>query len=134
MGQSSTQREKIKEYFWDRFGQWVPLPELLPFAAQYNARICELRRELRPKGYWIFNRTERQSDGTIHSWFRLDYRAAIDATPTKPQKPALDHPEDKKKTDRHANADWFEREFGKRPASKPATTTPELPLFVGVQS
>ncbi|HKW35863.1 MAG TPA: hypothetical protein VJN92_22850 [Candidatus Acidoferrum sp.] len=84
MSQRNTQREKIKDYLWARFGEWVPLPEILPFAAQYSARIHEMRKELGPRGYAIENRTEIQADGSKRSWFKLDYAAAIDVTPPKP--------------------------------------------------
>jgi hypothetical protein len=57
-------------------------------AAQYNARIFELRR----RGFNIENRVEMRDDGSRHSWFRL-----IPSTPApipnapKPEapKPAL---------------------------------------------
>lgn len=48
-------------------GAWVPLPKIVECAAQYNARIFELRRV----GYLITNRT-REVDGERHSWFRLE--------------------------------------------------------------
>ena len=101
--QSSTQRQKIKDYLWSRFGQWVSLPEILPFAAQYSARIHELRKELRPRGYDIENKTETQPDGTRRSWFKLGYAAAIDVTP----EPA--------KSTRHERASQFDREFRPKP-------------------
>lgn len=84
MSQRNTQRDKIKDYLWARLGQWVPLPEILAFAAQYSARIHELRKELLPRGYVIENKTETQADGSRHSWFKLDYADAIDVTPAKP--------------------------------------------------
>ena len=48
-------------------GGWVPLPEITNCAAQYNARIFELRR----LGFRIENRT-RKVNGQRHSWFRLE--------------------------------------------------------------
>jgi hypothetical protein len=48
-------------------GAWVPLPTIIECAAQYNARIFELRR----LGYRTTNRT-REVDGERHSWFRLE--------------------------------------------------------------
>jgi hypothetical protein len=48
-------------------GAWVPLPKIIECAAQYNARIFELRR----LGHRITNRT-REIDGVRHSWFRLE--------------------------------------------------------------
>lgn len=56
-------------------GAWVPLPKIVECAAQYNARIFELRRV----GYRITNRT-REVDGERHSWFRLESPPA-DALP-----------------------------------------------------
>jgi hypothetical protein len=47
-------------------GKWIPLPEIAACAAQYNARIFELRR----LGFAIENRT-KEIDGVRHSWFRL---------------------------------------------------------------
>jgi len=48
-------------------GAWVPLPRIIECAAQYNARIFELRR----LGFHITNRT-REIDGQRHSWFRIE--------------------------------------------------------------
>ena len=61
-----TQRAKILRVLVEANGCEVPLFKLSAIAAQYNARIFELRR----MGYHIENRTET-SDGTQHSWFRL---------------------------------------------------------------
>lgn len=61
-----TQRDRILRLLIDARGAWVPLPEIIELAAQYNARILELRR----LGFNIENRTERV-DGARHSWFRL---------------------------------------------------------------
>jgi hypothetical protein len=66
-GQSKTQAAAILRLLIDARGAWVPLPEILKCAAQYSARICELRKQ----GFRIENRTERQPDGARHSWFRL---------------------------------------------------------------
>lgn len=116
----NTQREKIKDYLWARFGQWVPLHEILALGiAQYSARIFELRRELRPRGYVIENRKERQPDGSTHSWFKLDYSAA---------KPAP-------QSGRASRISWFEKTFGKPSSAKPeqAEESADLPLFAGVR-
>lgn len=51
----------------DARGAWVPLPQIMACAAQYNTRIFELRRQ----GFNIENRCESQPDGARHSWFRL---------------------------------------------------------------
>lgn len=62
-----TQRDKILRLLQERHGDWVPLPEILALgAAQYGARILELRRQ----GFQIQNRTEHRN-GKVHSWFRI---------------------------------------------------------------
>ena len=63
----STQRSKILAVLVQAHGGWVPLPEITVCAAQYNARIFELRR----LGLRIVNRT-KEVDGVRHSWFRLE--------------------------------------------------------------
>jgi len=60
------QRDRILRLFQSREGEWIPLYEILPLAAQYNARI----KELREKGHRIENRTEHH-DGVVFSWFRF---------------------------------------------------------------
>jgi len=47
-------------------GEWVPLPQIMKHAAQYNARLFGLRK----LGFKIENRTE-VCEGVRHSWFRL---------------------------------------------------------------
>jgi hypothetical protein len=59
-------------------GQWVPLPEITACAAQYNARIFELRR----LGFSIENRTE-EANGVRHSWFRIASSPAVQAVPSE---------------------------------------------------
>lgn len=62
------QRQKILELLIAARSAWVPLPAILALGvAQYNARIFELRA----LGFRIENRTERDGDGQVHSWFRL---------------------------------------------------------------
>ena len=61
-----SQRGRILQLLIDAHYDWVPLPELMARAAQYNSRILELRR----LGFRIENRTELR-DGKKHSWFRL---------------------------------------------------------------
>ena len=63
---SSTQRARILRLLIEAKGGWVPLPEIAECAAQYNARIFELRRLNFP----IENRT-KEINGVRHSWFRL---------------------------------------------------------------
>ncbi len=60
-------------------GAWVPLPELMKLAAQYNARIFDLRK----LGLTIENKTET-IDGVRHSWFRL-----VTGPPTTKAAPAV---------------------------------------------
>lgn len=60
------QQDAIHQLLLDARGGWVPLPELMKLAAQYNARIYSLRRD----GHRIENRTEIVS-GERYSWFRL---------------------------------------------------------------
>ena len=62
---AKTQRARILRLLIEARG-WVPLPELIACAAQYNARVLELRR----LGFAIENKTERVN-GERHSWFRL---------------------------------------------------------------
>jgi hypothetical protein len=67
----STQRAKILAELVSARGDWVPLPKITACAAQYNARVYELRR----LGFKIVNRT-RDVDGVRHSWFRLESKPA----------------------------------------------------------
>lgn len=62
-----TQRAKILAELVSARGDWVPLYRVTQHAAQYNARVYELRR----MGFVIHNRT-RDIDGVRHSWFRLE--------------------------------------------------------------
>ena len=66
MKSRGSQRERIFRLLQSRAGQWVPLYEITPLAAQYNTRI----KELRERGHIIDNHT-RHVDGVVHSWFRL---------------------------------------------------------------
>jgi hypothetical protein len=78
--QSKTQSAAILRLLIEARGSWVPLPEILKCAAQYSARVCELRK----LGFNIENRTERRPDGARHSWFRLVPRRAETQEP-KPE-------------------------------------------------
>ncbi len=69
------QRSRILGVLIAAHGTWVPLPEIIECAAQYNARIFELRR----LGFRIANRT-REVDGRRCSWFRLESRPATATT------------------------------------------------------
>ena len=61
------QRGRVLRAFLEAPGREVPLPELLKIAAQYSARIFELRAI----GFRITNRTATIA-GVKHSWFRLE--------------------------------------------------------------
>lgn len=65
--QRATQRAKILEILLNANGNWIGLPQIAACAAQYNARIFELRR----LGFRILNRT-KEVDGVRHSWFKLE--------------------------------------------------------------
>jgi hypothetical protein len=74
-----TQRSKILAELVSARGAWVPLPRVTQHAAQYNARIFELRR----MGFRIANRTKEVS-GARHSWFRLE-PGPSEALPAQPE-------------------------------------------------
>jgi hypothetical protein len=61
-----TQRDRILALLIAAHGQWVELPEIMRLAAQYNARLWELRH----LGFNIENKI-RDVGGVRHSWFRL---------------------------------------------------------------
>lgn len=104
---AKTQRGEILALLIKARGEWVPLPAITACAAQYNARVFELRR----LGFNIENRTETDSkSGQRHSWFRL--LSATIATNT-------------------ASPDWYERDHGARPKSPRFADS--LPLFTSVQ-
>jgi hypothetical protein len=67
MTSRASQRERILELLLAARGNWVSLPQVQACAAQYNARVFELRR----LGYRITNRI-REVQGQRHSWFRLE--------------------------------------------------------------
>jgi hypothetical protein len=74
------QRDQILGLLIAARGDWVPLPKITDCAAQYNARIFELRR----LGFRIANRT-RLVNGTKHSWFRLELQPATATSPQERQ-------------------------------------------------
>lgn len=76
--QSKTQCAAILRLLLEARGAWVPLPEIMACAAQYNARLWTLRHQM---GFNIENRTENV-DGVRHSWFRL---VPSPAAPPKPE-------------------------------------------------
>lgn len=77
---AKTQSASILRALIDAHGAWVPLPEIMACAAQYNARIFELREQ----GYEIENRTEVIA-GARHSWFRLVDSPTSSAPPSSPK-------------------------------------------------
>lgn len=123
-GSAKTQRARILRLLIDARGALVPLPEIMACAAQYNARLFELRRS----GFHIENRTERDDTGKVHSWYRLvnspiPTESAAVAGPVSP--PAASS----------SSADWYERQTGqKRPSSQALDELPPLSsLFAGVK-
>lgn len=65
---TKSQRGRILRLLIDADCDWVPLPEIMECAAQYNARVHELRK----LGFAIENRTETDAEtGIRHSRFRL---------------------------------------------------------------
>ena len=69
---------------FDAKGGWVPLPEIQRHAAQYNSRLFEIRR----LGFTVENRTERDENGNVLSWYRL-----LLGVPAQPLSPAADPPQ-----------------------------------------
>ncbi len=61
-----TQRGRILAVLIEAHSEWVPGPQIFRLAAQYSARIHELRK----LGFQIENKTAKV-DGQRHSWFRL---------------------------------------------------------------
>lgn len=76
---AKTQRGEILALLVKARGEWVPLPEIMACAAQYNARVFELRR----LGFNIENRTETVNSER-RSWFRL-----LPSTSSKPKPEAV---------------------------------------------
>lgn len=64
--EKKSQRGAILALLIQARGQWVELPEIMRLAAQYGARIYELRR----LGFKIENKI-RDVGGVRRSWFRL---------------------------------------------------------------
>lgn len=70
-----SQRAKILALLIAARGGEVPLPEIIAIAAQYNARIHELRR----LGFRISSRT-KIVNSERHSWLRLELQPAKSAS------------------------------------------------------
>ena len=83
--QSNTQRSAILRLLLDAKGAWVPLPDIMECAAQYNARIFELRKQ----GFNIENRTQMVGD-VRHSWFRLIASPKAPEAKPEPPKPSVE--------------------------------------------
>jgi len=66
-GGAKSQRDQILALLINARGSWVPLTEIIPLAAQYNALFHEIRHK---RGFNVENRTQ-EVDGIRHSWFRL---------------------------------------------------------------
>jgi hypothetical protein len=77
--QRKTQSAAILRLLIEAHSGWVPLPEIMACAAQYNSRI----HSLRGLGFVIENKTERVN-GVRHSWFRLVNSPAQSEASRKP--------------------------------------------------
>lgn len=64
----ATQRNRILELLIDARGEWVPLPQISQCAAQYNARIFELRH----MGFRIPSPRTQTVNGRRRTWYRID--------------------------------------------------------------
>jgi len=98
---TTRQAEKILALLRSAHGGWVPLPEIMACAAQYNARVFELRQ----RGLNIENRTETMGNGSRHSWFRLVTDAPVEHGTA-----------DTQTTD---PGDWYASKYGQRPRVDP---------------
>jgi hypothetical protein len=77
-----TQAARILEILRTAHGDWVPLPTIAGCAAQYNARVFELRR----LGFPIANRTKLEN-GVKHSWYRLESQTPPAGAPQEKKPP-----------------------------------------------
>lgn len=83
-----TQRGRILALLIEARGQWVAGPQIFRLAAQYSARIHELRK----LGFRIENKTATV-DGQRHSWFRLVPRLSpFRENPAEPSQRAIQQP------------------------------------------
>ncbi|KKL59150.1 hypothetical protein LCGC14_2218240 [marine sediment metagenome] len=81
-----SQRDKMRLIFKENPNELIRLPEVMAIAAQYNARIKELRAE----GMLIKN-MKKKVDGKWHSWFiyipeKSKNQEPVDATTTESMK------------------------------------------------
>jgi hypothetical protein len=82
----STQRDKILALLVAARGGEVGLPQIKACAAQYAARICELRRA----GFRIPPPRMETVNGRRHSWYRLEpepARTTISKAPMQESEP-----------------------------------------------
>jgi hypothetical protein len=77
----STQRGKILALLIAARGDWVPLPAIMACAAQYAARILELRRA----GFPIPTPRVETINGRRHTWYRLIQGQAAPVSAPHPQ-------------------------------------------------
>lgn len=63
-----TQEYEIGMLFKRRPREWIPLPEIMRHAAQYNARIHELRT--RKDDPMNIENNKTKINGQWHSWYR----------------------------------------------------------------
>ena len=68
-GGAASQNDKILDYLQERLGQEVSMYQLYLVSGSMavHSRIADLRK----RGVRIANRTERQKDGTRHSFYTL---------------------------------------------------------------
>ena len=117
---AKTQSASILRLLIAARGAWVPLPEIMACAAQYNARLWTLRHRM---GFNIENRTECV-DGVRHSWFRL--LMAPGPSAPEPIKEKTTHTDPVAST----SDDWYTAQTGK---PRPSADTPDL-LFGAVRA
>lgn len=107
-------------------GAWIPLPEIMACAAQYNSRIHELRKV----GFRVENKLETADDGTKHSFYRLlpgMNEPAIDQKCSQNSSPARDHAQPSPSLTSPSpagdaeSADWFTKAGRKRAVVEPET-------------
>ena len=82
MKHRQTQRQRLRDLFEQREGEWIPLPEILSMSiAQFGARLKELRDI---EGMHIENRMEHK-DAAVWSWYR--YTKPKSQQPLFPRQP-----------------------------------------------
>lgn len=84
------QRDRLLALLVRARGAWVPLPEITACAAQYQARLLELRR----LGFHISRPRIETINGQRHTWYRLESSPAQPAA-TEPRSAAINEPQAK---------------------------------------